>query len=115
MSTQAPIELDQLSELYDIIGELGGGGGGPAAGDSGKGHHNKSVGSRTLIAVRKADSAPVLITVATEPAQDANNALSHLAADTNLLATLWHRALLPVLGGHWLGNSAFAVVSQRPS
>lgn len=95
-ATQEPVSLDQLAEGYEVIGELAG-----------------RDDARTYVATRRSDSAAVLIAVARTPADDEGNALSLLAADTNLLATLAHRNLLPVLEGRWAGTDAFAVISER--
>lgn len=95
-TTQEPVSLDQLAEGYEIIGELAG-----------------RDDARTYVATRRSDNAAVLIAVARTPADDEGNALSLLAADTNLLATLTHRNLLPVLEGRWVGTDAFAVISER--
>jgi hypothetical protein len=110
MSTQAPstppVELDRLGEAYDVIGELA---------DRRSEEDRGAAHLTTYIGTRKADNTPVLITVVTQPPGDEGNALSHVAADTNLLATLSHRALLPVFEGVWVGDAAFAVISQRPT
>ena len=99
---QSP-DLTSLAADYDIIGEL-----------------DASADARTYMATRRGDgtkrrddSTGVLITVVTTPEGDEANALSHLAADTKLLARTPHRRLMPVLDGRWLGDDAFAVVTQR--
>ena len=96
-------DLTSLAADYDIIGEL-----------------DASADSRTYIATRRGDGTKrrddttgVLVTVVTTPEGDEANALSHLAADTKLLARTPHRRLMPVLDGRWLGDDAFAVVTQR--
>ena len=96
-------DLAPLAADYDIIGEL-----------------DDAAGGRTYIATRKGeerkrrdDQTGVLITVVTTPEGDEANALSHLAADTKLLAGTAHRRLVPVIEGRWLGDDAFAVVTQR--
>ena len=98
-----PLDLSPLAAEYDIIGQLDGG-----------------ADMSTYIATRKGDSAKrrddptgVLITVVTTPEGDEANALSHLAADSKLLAHTPHRRLTPVIEGVWLGDDAFAVVTQR--
>ncbi|HJQ19406.1 MAG TPA: hypothetical protein VJ867_03585 [Gemmatimonadaceae bacterium] len=92
---QALPDLDQLSDTYDIVGELSG---------------RQDV--RSYLARRREDGCDVLIVLCAAPERDAGNALNHLAADANLLAGLRHRSLLPVIEGRWVGD-AFAVVLQR--
>src|SRR4051812_26394200 len=97
------LDLSLLAPDYEIVGEL-----------------DDVEGSTTYIATRKGDGTKrrddqtgVLITVVTTPEGDEANALSHLAADTRLLVHSPHRRLVPVLDGRWLGEDAFAVVTQR--
>lgn len=97
------LDLAVLEKDYEIVGEIGGSG-----------------NARTYTATRKDagakrrdDQSGVLISVATTPEGDEGNALSHLAADTKLLAGLTHRRLMPVLEGRWVGTDAFAVVTPR--
>jgi hypothetical protein len=94
---QDTLNLDQLAEQYEIIGELAG---------------RNDV--RTFIARRRSDGADVHIAVAKAPQGDEGNALSHLAADVQLLAAESHPNLLTVLDGQWVGTDAFAFVQQRP-
>src|SRR5687767_4949380 len=96
MSSQDPLKLDQLAEAYEVIGEMSG-----------------REDARTFMGKRLADGADVLIAVAQTPAGDEGNALSHLAADANLLSGRVHRNLLPIVEGRWLGTDAFAIVSER--
>lgn len=96
MSSQEPLTLDQLGETYEVIGEMSG-----------------REDARTFMAKRRADGADVLISVASTPAGDEGNALSHLAADANLLAGRVHRNLAPIVEGRWVGTDAFAIVSER--
>jgi len=96
MTTQESLELEQLSESYEIIGELAG-----------------RDDARTFIAKRREDGKDVLIAVAQTPPGDEGNALSHLATDAKRLVELSHRNLLPVLEGRWIGTDAFAVVTPR--
>ena len=88
--------LDQLAESYEILGELGGRDDAPA-----------------YMARRRADGLDVLIVVGRTPEGDQGNALSHLAADVNLLSSLSHRHFLPVVEGRWVGTDAFAIVMRR--
>lgn len=97
------LDLSPLAPDYDIVGEL-----------------DDAAESRTYIATRRGDAnkrrddqTAVLITVVGTPEGDEANALSHLAADTKLLMYTPHRRLVPVLDGRWLGDDAFAVVTQR--
>jgi len=96
-------DLSPLAADYDIVGQQDG-----------------ADGVRRYLATRKGDTAKrrddqpgVLVTVFTTPAGDEANALSHLAADTQLLARLAHRRLIPVIEGRWLGDDAYAVVTRR--
>jgi chemotaxis protein histidine kinase CheA len=101
------LELDQLGETYEIIGEL-----------SGRADARTFMGKRRADGAdpgkRRADGSDVLIVVAQTPPGDEGNALSHLAADANLLASSGHRNLLSIVEGRWLGTDAFATVIQRP-
>jgi hypothetical protein len=101
-STQST-DLSSLATDYDIVGEQGG-----------------TDGVRRYVATRRGDTAKrrddqpgVLITVFPTPKGDEANALSHLAADTQLLARLAHRRLIPVVEGRWLGDDRYAVVTRR--
>lgn len=101
---QSP-DLSSLAADYDIVGEVGG-----------------ARDARTYMANRKDpqgkrrdDSTAVLISVVTAPEGDEGNALSHLAADTKLLAGATHRRLVPVIEGRWLGPDAFAIITLRTS
>ena len=98
MTTQALPDLDQLTNTYDIVGELAG-----------------RDDARMYLARRREDGLDVLIVVAHVVASDEGNALSHLAADANLLTSLTHRSVLPVVDGRWVGGDAFAVVLKRTS
>ena len=101
---QSP-DLSSLAADYDIVGEVGG------ARDA----RTYMANRKDPLGKRRDDSTAVLITVVTAPDGDEGNALSHLAADTKLLASSTHRRLVPVVEGRWLGADAFAVVSQRTS
>src|SRR5450759_645808 len=101
--TKLSLDLSALSNDYEIVGEVSG-----------------LRDARTFMATRKNagtkrrdDDTGVLISVITSPAGDEGNALSHLAADTKMLAGSTHRRLIPVIDGRWIGADAFAVVTQR--
>ena len=101
--TKPSLDLSVLEKDYEIVGEVSG-----------------SRDARTFMATRKDagtkrrdDHTGVLISLVTSPAGDEGNALSHLAADTKLLAGSTHRRLIPVIEGRWIGADAFAVVTQR--
>ena len=98
MSAKDPMNLDQLEVDFDIRGELSG-----------------RDDARVFLAKRRTDGRPVLITVATTPAGDRGNSLSHLAADARQLSSARQPHLLPVVGGQWVGTDAFAIVTERPS
>ena len=101
------LELDQIGGTYEVIGEL-----------SGRADARTFMGKRRADGAdpgkRRADGSDVLIVVAQTPPGDEGNALSHLAADANLLASSGHRNLLSIVEGRWLGTDAFATVIQRP-
>jgi hypothetical protein len=97
------LDLSPLAPDYEIVGE-----------------QDDAAESPTYVATRRGDSSKrrddqtaVLITIVGTPEGDEANALSHLAADTKLLMYTPHRRLVPVLDGRWLGDDAFAVVTQR--
>ena len=97
------LDLSSLTADYDVVGEL-----------------DDAADARSYIATRKGESSKrrsdqtgVLVTVASTPEGDESNALSQLAADTQTLARTTHRRLVPVIEGRWLGDDAFAVVTQR--
>src|SRR5436190_1789119 len=96
MTTQALPDLDQLTTTYDVVGELAG-----------------RDDARMYLARRREDGLDVLIVVTGGMAGDEGNALSHLAADANLLASMRHRAVLPVVEGRWVGPDSFALVLKR--
>ena len=96
MSARDDLNLDALSESYHIVGELAG-----------------YDDARVLMAKRKSDGLEVVVVVGHQPEGDQGNALSHLAADVNLLASSQHRGVVPVLEGLWLGTDAFAMVVRR--
>ena len=101
-TNQSP-DLTALENDYEIVGEVRGPGGVRAYTAT-----RKDAGVK-----RRDDESGVLISVVTNPDGDEGNALSHLAADTKLLAGMTHRRLLPVIEGRWVGTDAFAVVTQR--
>jgi hypothetical protein len=101
-TNQSP-DLTALENDYDVVGEVRGPGGVRAYTATRKDEASK----------RREDQTGVLISVITTPEGDEGNALSHLAADTKLLAGMSHRRLIPVIEGRWVGSDAFAVVTQR--
>jgi hypothetical protein len=101
-TTQSP-DLSPLAADYEIVGEL-----------------DAPNGPRSYIGRRKAgpgkrreDQAGVLISIVTPPEGDEANALTLLAADTQVLSRLTHRRLVPVLEGRWIGDDVYAVITQR--
>ena len=96
------LDLSSLSSDYEILGEL-----------EGAPNTRVYLGRRITEGKRRDDRSGVLITVVSTPEGDESNALSHLAADTKLLIETSHRRLIPVLDGRWLGDDAFAVITQR--
>jgi hypothetical protein len=96
-------DLSPLSADYDIVGEQDGVDG-----------VRRYVATRRGDAAKRRDDQPgVLITIFPTPEGDEANALSHLAADTQLLARLAHRRLIPVIEGRWLGDDSYAVITRR--
>ena len=91
-------DLRALDDDYEILGEL-----------------RARKDAQQFLAKRKSDGADVLITVISAPGGGENNALAHLASDVKLLTGLRHPGLLQTIDGRWLGNDAFAVVTQRVS
>src|SRR5206468_12843983 len=96
-----PLDLKPLDARYRIVADLGG-----------------SSGTHRYLAVRPEDKREVRISIA-EGIEDATapvaegKALAQFAADANLLARLDHPNVPKVLDGVWLGDDAFAVVSER--
>jgi serine/threonine protein kinase len=95
-------ELAALADDFEIIGEVSGG-----------------THSKFLLAIQRAapgkrrdDQRRVLIEIARPPEGDEAHALEQLASDVNLLGTLRHRRLVPVLEGRWIGDDALAVVRE---
>jgi hypothetical protein len=101
-TNQSP-DLTTLENDYEIVGEVRGPGGVRAYTAT-----RKDAGVK-----RRDDQSGVLISIVTTPEGDEGNALSHLAADTKLLAGMSHRRLIPVIEGRWVGTDAFAVITQR--
>jgi hypothetical protein len=97
------VDTSSLDSAYTVVGELG-----------------STDHCRTLTAERKTENARrrddhtgVLISIFSTPEGDEANALSHLAADTKVLASESHRRLVPVIEGRWLDDDHFAVITQR--
>lgn len=99
---QSP-DLSSLESDYELVGEITGSGDARSYMATRKGEETK----------RSGDQTGVVITVVTTPDGDEANALTHLAADTQLLARMSHRRLVPVVEGRWIGDDAYAVVTQR--
>ena len=97
MTTQDVPSSEALTELYEVKAELVG-----------------RPDARAFLGSRRSDGAAVLVIVARTPEEDEKkSALTHFAADAKLLAGLSHRNLVQVLDGRWLGNDAFALVTDR--
>ena len=96
MSDRQPSpDLRALERNYEIVGELRG-----------------PPDTHRFVAHRREDSTEVMITVARAPEDDDNNALAHLASDTQLLTNVTHANVPRVHAGHWLGPDAYAVVND---
>jgi hypothetical protein len=98
-----PPDLSALDDDYEIVGEITGSGDAHSYIATRKGEGTK----------RRDDQTGVVITVVTTPEGDEANALTHLAADTQLLARMAHRRLVPIIEGRWIGDDAYAIVTHR--
>lgn len=87
--------LKTLEDSYEIVGELGG-----------------VATPRRFLARRRANGASVVVTIARAPAGAESHELSHYAADVNLLATLRHPNIVPVIEARWIGPDELAVVAE---
>jgi hypothetical protein len=98
MSEQASMPaLRGLENEYEIRGELRG-----------------TDAARYYIARKKDDhAAEVAIMVFHDGKGAENNALSHFAADAQLLERSGHPAIPRVLGGQWLDHGGFALITER--
>jgi hypothetical protein len=94
---EKPLDLSTLSDSYEIVGEY-----------APLGHNRRYPGRR------REDGRDVLITIlhaAPEVAQ--GKAIAQFAADVNLLTALSHPNVPQVLEGRWIGDDAFAYVTDR--
>jgi serine/threonine protein kinase len=89
-------DLRVLDERYERQGELRG-----------------SDGARTYFGKRREDGADVTITIVQAANGGENNALSHLASDTQMLGRISHPNVPRSLDGKWIGKDTFAVVRER--
>jgi len=88
-------DLRALERNYEIVGELRG-----------------APDTQPFVAHRREDGVETMITVARAPEDDANNALAHLASDTQLLTNVSHPNVPRVHAGQWLGADSYAVISD---
>jgi serine/threonine-protein kinase len=86
--------LTKLERNYEILSEL-----------------HREDASRTYLARHIGLNRDVTITVVGAGLDDV--ALSHLASDARLLATIRHRNIIPIVEGIWLDGRTFAVVRAR--
>jgi hypothetical protein len=94
---EKPLDLSRLTENYDILGEF-----------SGSNH------TRNYAARRLADGREVLITVLeASPEVAQGKAIAQFAADANLLTKLSHPNVPRVLEARWIGDDAFALITER--
>lgn len=94
---EKPLDLSALSDKYEIVGEY-----------APLGPNRRYPGRR------REDGRDVLVTIlraAPEVAQ--GKAIAQFAADVNLLTTLSHPNVPQVLEGRWIGDDAFAYVTDR--
>lgn len=101
-TAQSP-DLSTLAGDYEIVGEL----------DAPGGPRSYIARRKSGAGKRREDQPGVLISLVTPPAGDEANALTLLAADTQVLARLTHRRLIPVVEGRWVGDEVYAVITQR--
>jgi len=96
MSDRQPnLDLRALEGAYQIVGELRG-----------------APDTHRFMARRRDNGAEVMITVVHAPPDDDNNALAHLASDTQVLTNLTHPSVPRVYSGQWLGADAYAVITD---
>jgi hypothetical protein len=95
MATKDELDFAQLADSYDILGQV-------------RSTHARDV----VLATRKRDGRPMLISAYREPEGDAGNALNHLASDAKLLSRQSHPAIIPVFEARWIGN-VLAVATDR--
>jgi hypothetical protein len=94
---EKPLDLSALSDKYEIVGEY-----------AALGQNRRYPGRR------REDGRDVLITVLRAAADVAEGkAIAQFAADANLMTTLDHPNVPPVLEGRWIGDDAFALVTER--
>lgn len=94
---EKPLDLSNLAESYDILGEFAG-----------------SNHTRTYQARRLSDGKDVLITVLeASPDVAQGKAIAQFAADANLLTKISHPNVPRVVEARWIGDGAFALVTER--
>src|SRR2546423_2830983 len=101
--TKQRFDLSALEDDYEITGELSADGDGRAF----------IATRKDAAAKRRDDRTGVVIEVVGPPPGDEGHALTHLAADTQVLTRIGHRRLIPVVDARWVGADAFAVITQR--
>jgi hypothetical protein len=89
-------DLRSLEDRYVIRGELRG-----------------TESARYYIGSTRDGADEVAITLVRAPKGGGNNALSHLAADAQILSDASQPLLARVLEGRWIGGDAFALVAER--
>src|SRR5437870_9246283 len=95
-TTQHELDLSPLEDSYEIVGEVGE-----------RDHIRSYIG-------KGRNGQDVLISVMRVDANVAQGkAISQFAADVNLMTTLRHPNVPRVIEGRWIGDDAFALVSER--
>lgn len=94
---EKPLDLSALSDTYEIVGEY-----------AALGQNRRYPGRR------REDGRDVMITVLRAASDVAEGkAVAQFAADANLMTTLDHPNVPRVLEGRWIGDDAFALVTER--
>jgi len=89
-------DLHAINDRYEVVGELRG-----------------SATTRYFFGRRRDDHRDVLISVVDGQAHGDNNALAHLASDSQILSTHEHPNVARVIEGHWLGSNSYVLITDR--
>jgi len=90
------VDLHVLAERYEVVGELRG-----------------SASTRYFFGRRRDDRGEVLISVIDGQAHGDNNALAHLASDSQILSAQSHPVVAHVIEGQWLASNEYVIVAER--
>lgn len=89
-------DLNALADRYEVIGELRG-----------------TAATRYFFGRRRDGGRDVLISVVDGHAHGDNNALAHLASDSQILSAQSHPTVARVVEGQWLASNEYVVVAER--